>query len=96
MDGPVASQVGVSNGVLVQVEEGIRGPPRDGVESVNEVACSGSLLTVILASGVHPIDHFVNGVAGLVVAPVIISSTVHETTKAHGHRTEVVLERGVV
>ena len=74
------------------MEEGIGGPPGDRVESVDEVTRSTSLLTVVLARGVHPVDHLVNGVAGLVVAPI----TVDETSKTHGHRVEVVLEGSVI
>lgn len=92
VDDVLASEVGVSNGVLVQMEERVRRPPRDGVKGVNEVAGATLLVTVILAGGVHPVNHFVKGVARLMVAPV----TVHQTTKAHGDGAEVVLERGVV
>lgn len=74
------------------MEEGIRRPPGDGVQRINQVACTASLFTVVLTGGVHPIDHFVNGVASLVVAPI----SVNQATKTHGDRAEIVLERGVV
>ena len=92
VDDVLASEVGVSNGVLVQMEERVRRPPRDGVKGVNEVAGATMLVAVILAGGVHPVDHFVKGVACLVVAPI----TVHEAAKAHGHGAKVVLEGGMV
>ena len=74
------------------MEEGERRPPCDGVEGVNKVARPALLISVVLTSGIHPIDHFIHRIAGLVVAPI----PVHQSTKAHGDGAEVVLERGVV
>ena len=74
------------------MEERVGGPPRDGVEGIDEVTCAASFFSVVLPSGVHPVDHLIHRVAGLVVTPI----PVNQTTEAHGDRVEVVLERGVV
>ena len=74
------------------MEERVGGPPRDGVERIDEVACPTPLFSVVLPSGVHPVDHLIHRVTGLVVAPI----PVNQTAEPHGDRVEVVLERGVV
>lgn len=86
------SEVGVSNGVFIQVEERVGRPPRDGIKGVNEVAGTALLFTVILARGVHPVDHLVERITGLVVTPIPIN----QPTESHRDGAEVVLERGVV
>ena len=83
---PTTLQVGISNGVLIQVEERIRRPPRDGVKRINQVARTGLFFSVVLPCGVHPVDHFIHRITRLVVAPIPI----HESTKAHGNGAEVV------
>ena len=74
------------------MEEDHQSPPCDHVEAVGQISDPTVLLSVVLAGGVHPVLHLIEGVAGLVVAPVAVD----QPTEAHSHRSEVVLEAGVV
>ena len=89
---PTTLQVGISHRIFIQVEEGIGCPPRDGVKRINQITRTGPFISVVLPCGVHPIDHLIDRITRLVVAPIPI----HESTKAHGNGAEVVLERSVI
>ena len=60
------------------MEESHQRPPRNHVEAVDKVGHARVFLAVILASGVHPLLHLLEGVTSLVICLLYTSDAADE------------------